>query len=195
MIDRNNLPTFVFYFGIAAFLLYMFYKSCGDNNDYSPQSVQEIIKTVTTVDTVFFPKEKKIIVNIPVNHFDTVYIDSSRFHRLYKSDFSDSLIDARMENEVDGTLISSKLFYVPKFPKYILRTDSVYSTAYIPVGHKPRSYVFGGLSLHGNRENFGFGALIGYNYRGISDVGYGYDIINNRHQIFFTRRISLKKEY
>ena len=148
-----------------------------------------IIKT--TIDTVFF-KSKPRVVFVSVNKYDTVWINDTTAHRLYTNHFNDSLIEATLETEVDGVLIRNKLSYIPLFPKYINRIDSVFRDIYIPNGYPPpSSFIYGGLFVNGSKASFGFGPNIGYYYKSGLMFQYGYNLLNKDHTISISKRIKI----
>ena len=187
--NKKQLPLYLFYVTVLGIILLFFFRSCGET-----ETVQEMRDTVvvirTSIDTVFFPSEPKTVF-IPVNKYDTVWINDSVSHRIYTNHFNDSLIEATLKTEVDGVLISNELTYVPLFPKYIHRIDSIFRDFYITSGYPaPSNSLYGGLFVKGSKVSFDFGPSLGYSSKNGTMVQYGYNILNKEHTVGIFKRIN-----
>jgi len=190
--NKDSIGTYIFYLIILVLLLLFLLKDCGVGNIDEEYKTTTFVKT--TADTTYFPKDT-IRVNVAVTKYkfihDTIWGIKDSI-KLYSSPFEDSMLSGNISSKVYGLLLSSELKYVPKFPKYIHTTDSIFTTAYIPVGNKTRGGISVGLQVNGNVGKFGFGPMMGYTDNKGASMGYGYDVLNKNHYLFFTKRITLK---
>ncbi len=99
---------------------------CGDNS--LPKSSYTMYNTkdttiVTRIDTIPFYTPTPITVQVPV--YTPIY-DTLGKSFIYDNPVEDSLISGNIKTTfMDCQMIKQQLIYVPKFPKYIYRTDSV----------------------------------------------------------------------
>lgn len=104
---------------------------------------------VTHTDTIPFYNiiDSIRVINLPIVS-ETVNSDSSEFS--YLTEVSDSLLDGRISTVVksDGTLVNQNFTYLPKFPKYINRVDSIFVTKEIKTTTIKNTWgIYGGVTL------------------------------------------------
>jgi hypothetical protein len=119
------------FIAIILVLSFLYLRTCGpDKVEPGPEDFilfkTDTVKTQGKTDTVFLSgKTRRIVDSFPV--FVEVRVDEKTNDtvKTYFKEFSDSLISGSIKSEVVGLLLSSELQYVPKFPKYITRVDTV----------------------------------------------------------------------
>jgi hypothetical protein len=197
MTNMNNTNKFFIYLvaAIMGFLLGISFKGCGNNNDTSTH-IDTVVMTKTRIDTVFFnttPTKTK---------GGTIKKDTSKTNldfpeiNFYTQEYNDSLISGTLQSAVKGELLSTELTYVPKFPKYITRVDSVFTNVYqttTEIKYKqPFGFIVGGgLGLSHN----GYPSAIpqvGIQLKQHINLIYGYDLINQSHNIMVHKIFPLK---
>jgi len=109
---------------------------CGDKTTNSDSEIEHYTDTVTYtkthIDTVLFDSIR-VRTLTKYNHVDIFnQADSSKVYR-YVTDINDSLISGSIVTglklkDTSLTLLAQYIDYTPKFPKYIYRTDSVFTT-------------------------------------------------------------------
>lgn len=150
---------------IGVLLLWIiFLKECSPKIKCPDIKKGTTVITKTHYDTIPFYDTTKvripIYVNVPVGNPITEIpnpLDSS-IVREYRNKFEDSLLIGEMYVKVDGTLIANNFNYLPKFPKYIIRTDSVFTNTTIEELHNRLLYG-GGINV--GRESFGVNLGLG----------------------------------
>tara|TARA_R100001463_G_scaffold42850_4_gene89592 strand:+ start:576 stop:1166 length:591 start_codon:yes stop_codon:yes gene_type:complete len=147
----------------------------------------EIISTTTVVDTTRVTHIDTIPfyniidsvrwVDLPVIS-ETVNTDSTEF--TYTTEVSDSLIDGKINTVVtnEGELVNQGFTYLPKFPKYIIKTDSIFvnkeTTTLIK---RPEWQIYGGVMVS-PVQNFSVIGSIGLKTKKDTYYELGYDPIN-----------------
>jgi hypothetical protein len=114
------------YLFIIFVIVTLFMNKCSDDtlpkSDLKVYNVKDT-SVVTRIDTTHFSDTTKIIVKIPI--YTPVY-DTLGKSYIYDNPINDSLISGNIKTTlIDCKMISQQLTYIPKFPKYIYRTDSV----------------------------------------------------------------------
>jgi hypothetical protein len=175
----NNFYNILIAVGLLILLIFM--RDCSN----SPEQV--IVKTtdtltVTHIDTLW---QRDTIENIIVIHKpDTIYVDSAnRTISVYNESITDTMIEGTVTAEVEGTLVGLKLNYVPLFPKYINRIDSIIVTNTEKIYPEFKSKVFLGGSLGGGINNFQLSPMIAIKNKNDLLMYYQYDIISGSHFI------------
>jgi len=129
-INLKDSITFIIIFILGFIVLY----KCESSDPYSEKEhYRDTITYVkTTLDTNWFDttitRTQLKYKEIKVYYTD----DSSKVYR-FKSEINDSLISGNLVTgikikDTNVTLVGQYLDYTPKFPKYIYRTDSVFTT-------------------------------------------------------------------
>ena len=127
------------------------------------------LQQCTNIDPIQLPSDTTVVTHI-ITTIDTVYqTDTVTINRTqppkiiyrdkdlttYSTAFKDSLIEGEIISSVKGKLISSQLKYKPLFPKYINRTDSIFTIKYIEKEIEKKYFaVFLGLEVGGNTNTF-----------------------------------------
>jgi hypothetical protein len=130
------------------------------------------IDTIPFIDTI--PYYVKIEVPIPI--FDTTDQTNN-----YYTSFEDSLITGEILSKVDGVLINQSFTYAPKFPKYIIKTDSITNTITITKELEPKVKLFVGVNAGGNRTTFNLSPQIMLMDKKERAYTYDYNIIDKTH--------------
>jgi len=147
-------------------------------------------KTVT--DTVPFydsiEVETPVFVTIPV--YDTI-----TQLNVYDNPYEDSLIVGTIHSKVDGVLVDQKLTYVPKFPKYILKTDSIFVDRIVTnttelVLKTRQAYL--GLEVGGGNNTFNISPAISFKDKKDNLFSYRYGLIDGTHNVGFKKLIKFK---
>lgn len=196
MINIKKIEDFISTFSIknwviVVLIILLLIKACTSNTKYITKDHYE---TVTTVDTIRFPKK----ITTTIVKIDTVYklikdYGDTTIHltrKEYTQPIEDSLIKGTLTIVADGTIVSPvTLNYIAKFPKYILKTDSIFVTK---PSKQPLSLIVG-ADIGGNTKQFIVAPTIGL----ITPKGYmysiGYDISQKTYTFGLRKTIRLKK--
>ncbi len=194
MFEKNGLYKIII---IVLFLLILFLQFC--NRTVNPGESEIIIEH--TIDSVFIPGKTDTLFypdSIPyeVKVKEYVYlekIDSSTgsISKVYTNPVEDSLISGTITTEINDSckITNQTLSYTPKFPKYILRTDTLKISEETTI-LKQNTKVFGGLEIGGSGNQFNFGPKVSILTKKDLLYSYNYDVINRTHNISFVYKIN-----
>lgn len=142
--------------------------------------------TVTQIDTVFI--EKTVYKQLPIPPPDTVYVEGTQALK-YEVAHSDSLIEAIITTWAKGEIIKQDFQYTPKFPKYIIRTDSVFTNTHTTTTRTIYpSGIFIGAETVLVGEQFDFSPKVQWVRKDFA-IGYRYGINTNSHNLSLTIRL------
>lgn len=112
---------------LVLILWIIFLKECNTPKPCpEPTPAGTTVEHITTYDTILFHDTIKKIIHIPVAPpVSEIPNPNGDTTRVYNLAYEDSLIKGSIQSKVDGVLVDQKLIYTPKFPKYIIRTDSI----------------------------------------------------------------------
>jgi hypothetical protein len=182
---------------LALFLLILFLQFC--DRTIKPIETEIIIEHTIdsvlipgTIDTIWYPDSIPYVVKVK----EYIYLektDSStgNISKIYENPVEDSLISGSIITEINDSceITNQTLSYTPKFPQYILRTDTIKIREETTIlTHKLK--IFAGLEIGGSQEQFNFGPKISLLSRKDLLYSYNYDLINNTHNISFAYKIS-----
>lgn len=172
-------------------------KSEGNNKSHKGFIVKKHVITDTTrvthIDTIPFydsiavPFEVEVAVAIPI--YDTI-----KEVNTYTNPFEDSLITGTISSLVEGVLVSQEFKYTPKFPKYIIKVDSIIVNNDITntvVLNKRQLYV--GMEIGGNVNSFSVSPKISLVDKKYNLFSYRYDVINKTHNFGYQKQIKFGK--
>lgn len=134
------------YLFIIFIIMVLFMQKCGDdeykNENLKVYNVKDTT-VVTKYDTINFVDTIKRLVNIKIH---TPVYDTLRKSFIYDNIYNDSLISGNIKTTlIDCKMINQELTYTPKFPKYIIRTDSVtiHDSTYVErtIYEKPKTQI------------------------------------------------------
>lgn len=174
-------------------------QQCGGGSGECPEAVVTT-KTVTslvkgTADTVFVEIEKPIYieVNIPVPTTVTVpTAEGDITVNEYTTEITDSLIKGAITSKVDGVLVSQEFNYVPMFPKYINRVDTVIiDNTEIKV--QKHSYIGIGGILGGSPNTINLMPTITYSTKNNYIYSYSYGLFDKTHNIGIIKKFNAKE--
>ena len=146
---------------------------------------------ITHIDTIPFYKEVPIYVEVDVNI--PIY-DTIRNLNTYENPYEDSLLSGTIFSSVDGVLVDQKFSYIPKFPKYILKTDSIIVTNDITntvIINKRRLYV--GMEVGGSLNSFSVSPMVSFSDKKYNLFSYRFDVIGKTHNIGYQKQLKFKK--
>ena len=181
---------------LALFLLLLFLQFC----DRTVKPVEDETIVEHTVDSIFIPGKPDTLFypdSIPyeVKVKEYVYLEkvdssSGSVLKVYTNPIEDSLISGTITTEINDSckITNQTLTYNPKFPKYILRTDT-FKILDKKVIQKNKLKIFGGLEIGGSKNQFNFGPKISLLSKRDLLYSYNYDIINNTHNVSFMYKI------
>lgn len=170
---------------LSVVLLTTCLKMCGKIG-IDPSTITNSVDTVvvTSIDTVYYPQDTLYIKG------ETVYVDSPpdslNYTNLlkYTTSVEDSLIKGYIETTVSGEMVGTpELSYVPKFPKYINRVDSVFTTITKTETLPTKNKLYGGIRAGGNKVQFDIGPTVSLVHKKGFLVGYDYQINQKTHNI------------
>lgn len=181
---------------IFCLLFFVSLQRCKSTNTSS--KVKTTFKTDTTyvthIDTIPFYNLKDSIrwYNLPITSI-SISSDSSEF--AYSTLMEDSLIGGVINTIVksDGTLIQQDFTYVPKFPKYIYRTDSIIVNNTITnTIIKKELGLYGGLMIS-PYKNLAMVGTLGIQTKKDMYFGVGYDPFNSNVFLDIKMKLFIKK--
>lgn len=191
--------------GIIVGALFMFLiKGCDSNPTVIKDCEGEFYALNETSDTTEYISHKTYTDTIPF--YDTIprYIevpikkpikDSISDINTYSNPYEDSLLVGEITSKVDGVLVDQKFTYIPKFPKVIIKTDSIVKekviTNTIELVEKKRK-MFLGLEAGGNINTFQVSPTISFKDKKDNIFSYRYDLMNETHNIGFKKLIKFK---
>lgn len=196
----SPVKTFVI-LGIIAYIVYM--HSCSELN-CPPITSTSDTQVVTVIDTIPFVQKptttqgsKPVAVGTGVPADPEVTATSkcdSIFE--YAQEYNDSLIEGTLNAKVKGELLSSSLTYTPKFPKYIIKTETITitnnNTIEVP-GPRPYGLILGGGVNVAHNQTFGATIDIGAQFKQGFDVIYRFDPLRMNHSVGVTHTFEFKK--
>ena len=183
----------ILYIIIVILSILLWLKGC--NTGYSEVekiTVRDTVKThITQIDTVYFPKEVPVYTNIPV--YTPIY-DTLGKTWIYNNPVEDSLISGNIRTTIqDCSMLGQSITYIPKFPKYIYRTDSILTTITVTntLYEKQRNLLIG-VTLTGNNSYFEVSPTIGLKTKHGDVISFGYGLFNRNIQLSLYKRIKFK---
>jgi len=173
------------------------FKGC-NSTDPCTVTTDTMTVTKTRIDTVLLERKPTITKGGKIKIDTTKPLSTQPCDTTYfTQEYKDTLIEGTLSAVVKGELLSTELNYTPKFPKYIFRTDSVFTTITNTVTKTEYKQPFG-LVLGG-----GFGASPLGDFTVMPHVGiqlkqhlnfiYGYNITNQSHVIMVQKVFPLSK--
>lgn len=168
----------------------------GCNHKCSDPIVMHDTVTWTTVDT-FIPEPKTItkIVKqfIPIG--DTIIINNTpTFVNIYKDSLVDDNLAITWLDTVEGKFIGKGVSYRLFVPKTILKKDFVQIKETTFLTKSPKFSIFAGGIVGGNKHELSsIQPIVGFTANQ-NAVFYGYNLINQSHNIGFTRTIFKSKK-
>ncbi len=174
-------------------------KFCKNLNTTIEESVVTYSDTtyITHVDTIEF---EKVITRTETN-YETVILYTQEDGTLVKqfiTSIDDSLIEGTIStaisiNDTVVTLLDQHIAYIPKFPKYIYQTDSVFihdSTVVTKIDTKINVLVGANVSIGGTNS---ITPTIGLQLKNKSIIELGYDPFNKNFMIGGKFKLKLKR--
>lgn len=192
-VTKTDIKLLPLYIIVIAILMNV----CSMNrNETISDKEYKVVKTNTLIDTVEFqlavPYSVPVEVIVPkyVTFHDT--INDTIFNTLeYNNPYEDSLISGSIFSRIktDGTLVDQQLNYIPKFPKYINRTDSIFLMK--PEEKKVKLFlgIDGGVSANYILLKPKLELLTKKEVK----FEVGYDIINKGYHVGISKKIKLRK--
>lgn len=181
---------------IVSFLLF---RQCGSTDDAlkRAESAEEIVQTDTvtyvlpgTTDTIHDTITKWYPKMVPYYAGDTTTADGDSVS-LYVTTVEDSLISGKFTSSVQGKVLFSDFKYKAKFPKYILKTDTIVNdiTAKSVIVKDPLELYVGGV-VGGSTTRFELqpAVLLRIPKKKLV-IGYGYDVIQKTHNVHMYTRL------
>jgi hypothetical protein len=188
---------------IGILLLYIiFLQQCSSNRVDCPEVIYSdtTITHVSVIDTIPFydtiPRYITLTVPKPVpvpNPKDSISSDtiSSALNK-YETPVVDSLLSGTIISLVDGVLVEQAFSYLPKFPKYIIKTDSVFVNTNTVLETK-KNFVFVGGEVGGNQTQVSLSPVIGVYTKKDYIYQYRYGLLDKTHNISISKRLRFKK--
>lgn len=161
-------------------------KDCGEVISVTYDTIN-----IRTIDTIEFIDTIKyyVKVEIPVPIYDPVTELNT-----YTSQFEDSLLSGSVVSTVNGVLVDQEFTYTPKFPKYIMIYDTTKITETITKVLPSRIELYIGLYAGGNKNTFNLTPVVSIKDKKDRIFSYGYNVIDNTHNVGFQTKITLKNE-
>ena len=203
---KNIKLTYIVIVGLLIYILFL--QECGGHKKYFKNVGKETIDTlkhttdtirIFSTDTITLPPITKYVtttITSPTILYDTIYIQGQRqvdSTYEYVNPYEDSLLSGTITSISTGLLLSQTLEYTPKFPKYIIKTDSIIidNTTII---EKKKLKLFIGAELGGNENIFYVSPIIDVKTKKGYIYGYRYGLVDKTHSIRFSKVLSFKSK-
>jgi hypothetical protein len=203
---KNIKLTYIVIIGLLIYILFL--QECSGSKKHfknlKTQSIDTLKHTtdtirISTIDTIILPLVTKYVtptIAPPIILHDTIYIQGQgKVDSTYKyvNPYEDSLLVGTITSTSTGLLLSQKLEYTPKFPKYIIKKDSIIidNTTII---EKKKLKLFIGAELGGNENIFNVSPIIDLKTRKGYVYGYRYGLVDKTHNIRFSKVLSFKSK-
>jgi len=171
------------------------FKSCGKNNDII-KNTDTVVITKTRIDTIVFERIITKTKGGTIKKDTTKKDPSNEDINFFTQEYDDSLISGILHSMVRGDLLSTELIYIPKFPKYILRTDSILTTITNNITkieyRQPFGFIVGGGFGANPSGQFNVMPQVGVQLKQNINFIYGYDFINKSHNIMIHKVFPIK---
>lgn len=176
-------------FGIIAILCLALLNKCGDKSDN--YGGDKVISSDTVIvflpgkpDTVEIERVRVVYRDREPEGFIT-YVDTiGDTVKTYITNFSDSLLKgAIVTAKVKGTLLSSSFTYVPLFPKYITRVDTVKESVVTVKERNKYEFYVGAVAGAGSAGGFNFSPTLALRTKKSLVFTLGYDLLNKTYQV------------
>jgi hypothetical protein len=193
------------YIVIAGLLIYiLFLQECRGPKKYFKNVGKETIDTwkhttdtirISYTDTITLPPITKYVtttITSPTILYDTIYIQGQRqidSTYEYVNFYEDSLLSGTITSTSTGLILSQILEYTPKFPKYIIKTDTI-TINNNTVIEKKKIKLFIGAEIGGNKNTFGISPIIDIQTKKGYMYGYRYGLVDKTHSIRFSKVLS-----
>lgn len=194
---------------IIGLLIYiLFLQECGGHKKYSKDIGKETVDTlkhttdtirISYTDTITLPpiiKYVNTIITTPTILYDTIYIQGQGvLDSTYKyvNPYEDSLLSGTITSTSTGLILSQILEYTPKFPKYIIRIDTVTINNNTVVERK-KLKLFIGAEIGGNEKSFNVSPILDIQTKKGYMYGYRYGLVDKTHNIRFSKVLSFKSK-
>lgn len=183
---------------LAVYIIYLQQCSCLKTGD---SETGNIVSTDTTliisrIDTIRFTDtvDRIVKVRIPVPVKDTILIgDFLTEVERYETDVTDSLIEGKILSTVRGELVSQILMYNPLFPKFVVKTDTVFIKETILKPKLSAKLLFGGR-IGGSKDLFSLAPQIALQTKNSYVYGYSYDLSLKSHNISILIPLNFKRK-
>jgi hypothetical protein len=110
----------------------------------------------------------------------------------YVNDFSDSLLTGSVWTSVNGKMLDQKINYIPRFPQYIIQTDTVIINIKQTTIRQPSDFSLNvGVEVGGNDEKFNFSPTLGFTNKQNSYF-YRYGVIDKTHNVGVVYKFKIK---
>ncbi len=176
LMNKNNIWIIVL---IGLFLYIINSEGCRTNTDdivitETDTTRITFIDTIKFIDTVVHKLYIKINTPVVINDSTSEYLN----------DFSDSLLTGSVWTSVNGKLLDQKINYTPRFPQYIIQTDTVIINTNQTTIRQPSNFSLNvGLEVGGNTDKFNFSPMLGLTSKGGTSYSYRYGVLDKTHNI------------
>lgn len=127
------------------------------------------------------------IASVPIH--DTIYLNDTL--KRYHYGKSDSLLTYNIY--VDSECKPEKVGFEYDIKNFTI-IDSVYIRDSVHTLQMPKSYVSLGVTMLGNKDNFGFVPSAFYNHKSGNNFGVGYDVMNGNIHLAYLKKLSFRKK-
>ena len=142
------------------------------------------------IDTIPFVDTVKRYVDIDITEPEIV---PETGLKEYSNAFEDSLVIGEVYSKVDGTLVEQHFKYTPKFPKYIIKTDSIFTTienTTTIIKNKRELYL--GFELGGSQTSFNVSPMISLRDKKNNLYSFRYGVLDQTFNIGLQKQIKFK---
>tara|TARA_R110001606_G_scaffold220542_2_gene368386 strand:- start:10385 stop:10930 length:546 start_codon:yes stop_codon:yes gene_type:complete len=168
--------------------LFLYCINSGDRLNNDVVVIETDTTRVTWVDTIYFVDT--IIHKLYIKINTPVIINDST--KEYVNDFSDSLLTGSVWTSVNGKMLDQKINYIPRFPQYIIQTDTVIINIKQTTIRQPSDFSLNvGVEVGGNDEKFNFSPTLGFTNKQNSYF-YRYGVIDKTHNVGVVYKFKIK---
>tara|TARA_R110002020_G_scaffold235_9_gene1312 strand:+ start:16154 stop:16705 length:552 start_codon:yes stop_codon:yes gene_type:complete len=142
------------------------------------------IDTIRFIDTVVHKLYIKINTPVIINDSTNEYFN----------DFSDSLLTGSVWSLVTGKLLDQTVDYTPRFPQYILQTDTIIiNTSQTTIRESSNFSLNVGLEVGGNTDKFNFSPMVGLTSGRGTSYSYRYGVLDKTHNVGIMYNLKMKR--
>ena len=187
----KNDPKIYIILGLFVYILFL--QNCSDTPRVTEEITTEVqtdTTRITVVDTVQFIDTviRKVIVRIkePITINDSI--------NEYVNEFSDSLITGEVWTRVKGKVLDQSFDYIPRFPQYIIQTDTVIiNTNQTTTIRKTNFSLNAGMEVGGSVDRFNFSSIVGFTTKNNNSYFYRYGVLDKTHSIGIMYNFKINK--
>lgn len=164
-------------------------KMCVEKN---PEVITEVIQGIN--DTIYVTFKETIHDTLYLEAPTEVVVEDSNGSYIslnkYETQIDDSLISGTITSYAKGVIVNQGISYIPKFPKYITRIDTVKIRKTI---NEPKTKFGIGFEVGGNQNLFNLSPKIQLNSKSGYSYSFRYGLLDKSYNIGVVKIINFKR--